>query len=57
MHTFLVGPYKTKDFEQTQKNLVRLQDRDTVTFKNCGLGDHHSVHWLSTSREVWDMGK
>ena len=34
MHKFLVCACKFQDFVQNQKTFARLQDRETVTFRN-----------------------
>ena len=34
MHNFLLSAYNSQDFAQSQENFARLQDRETVTFKN-----------------------
>ena len=33
MHKFLVCAYKSQGFAQSQENLARLHDRQTVTFR------------------------
>ena len=37
MHKFLVCAYKSQDFAQSQKNVARSLDRETVTFRKSVL--------------------
>ena len=53
MHTCLVCAYNSQDFAQTQENVARSHDRETVTFRN---SEHNARHLLyskkNTSRGV-----
>ena len=47
MHEFLVCTYNSQDFAQTQENVARLHDPETVTFRNSGL---HNLWFLQLWR-------
>ena len=38
LHKFLVCACKSQDFAQSQRIFARSHDRETVTFRNSGLG-------------------
>ena len=48
MHNFLVCACKSQDFAQSQKNLARSHDRETVTFRN-------SAYMLHTPKSLYDL--
>ena len=39
----LVCSYKSQNFAQSQKNVARLHDRETATFRNSGLEIQRSI--------------